>query len=225
MFVSSPIGLGHARRDIAIARELRARVPGLEIDWLAQEPTRRALEVAGERVHPLSDHLMSEAGHIDAWAGEHELWVFEAIRRMEEVLVANYMVFRDLVHAEDYDLWVADEAWELDHFLHENPGDKRAPFVWMTDFVGWIPLPEHGEQRGVAGRRPQRGDGRARRGRRRPCATCRCSSANPATSCPTRSAPTSRASPTSRAGTSPSPGRSWIPCPPTAAATTSPWSW
>ena len=38
LFVSSPIGLGHARRDVAIARELRALHPDLEIDWLAQDP-------------------------------------------------------------------------------------------------------------------------------------------------------------------------------------------
>ncbi|MGH2815352.1 MAG: alpha/beta fold hydrolase, partial [Actinomycetota bacterium] len=35
LYLSSPIGLGHARRDLAIARELRRQVPGLEIDWLA----------------------------------------------------------------------------------------------------------------------------------------------------------------------------------------------
>src|SRR5690606_21122157 len=38
LFVSSPIGLGHAQRDVAIARELRRLVPGLEVDWLAQHP-------------------------------------------------------------------------------------------------------------------------------------------------------------------------------------------
>ncbi len=32
LFVSSPIGLGHAWRDVAIADELRRAVPGLEID-------------------------------------------------------------------------------------------------------------------------------------------------------------------------------------------------
>ena len=43
LFVSSPIGLGHARRDVAIAQELRALHPDLEIDWLAQDPvTARA---------------------------------------------------------------------------------------------------------------------------------------------------------------------------------------
>jgi predicted glycosyltransferase len=146
VYVSSPIGLGHVGRDLEIAAELRARVPGLEIDWLAQPPTRGVLEAAGERVHPLSDALLSEAAHIDAWAGDHELWVFECIRRMDEILLANYMVFRELVRAEPYDLWIGDEAWELDHFLHENPEDKRAPFVWLTDFVGWLALPEHGER-------------------------------------------------------------------------------
>ena len=43
-----------------------------------------------------------------------------------------------------YDLWIADEGWEIDHFLHEHPALKAAPFVWMTDFVGHLPLAEGG---------------------------------------------------------------------------------
>jgi pimeloyl-ACP methyl ester carboxylesterase/predicted glycosyltransferase len=146
LYVSSPIGLGHARRDLAIARALRERAPGLEIDWLAQEPTSRALEAAGERVHPASRQLWSEVEHIDAWSGDHTLRAFESIRHMDEILTANYMLFRDVARAEPYDLWIGDEAWELDHYLHENPEDKIAPFAWLTDFVGWLPLPEYGER-------------------------------------------------------------------------------
>jgi hypothetical protein len=97
-------------------------------------------------VHPRSTELASEAVHIDAFGADHELWAFEAIRQMDEVLLANYMVFREVAHAEPYDLWIGDEAWELDYHLHENPEDKRAPFVWLTDFVGWLALPEHGER-------------------------------------------------------------------------------
>src|SRR5262249_46834126 len=37
-----------------------------------------------------------------------------------------------------------DEAWELDYFLHENPELKRAAYVWLTDFVGWLPMPDGG---------------------------------------------------------------------------------
>ncbi|HEY2812266.1 MAG TPA: alpha/beta hydrolase, partial [Acidimicrobiales bacterium] len=47
LFVSSPIGLGHARRDVAIAEELRRHHPDLEIDWLAQHPVTRMLEETG----------------------------------------------------------------------------------------------------------------------------------------------------------------------------------
>ena len=38
LWVCSPIGLGHVLRDLAIARALRAQVPDLEIEWLAQPP-------------------------------------------------------------------------------------------------------------------------------------------------------------------------------------------
>ena len=146
LLVSSPIGLGHARRDIAIARELRRLAPGLEIDWLAQHPLTAALEAAGERVHPASRELASESGHLEAAAGPHTLNVFQAIREMDEILLANYMVFRDAAREQPYDLWIGDEAWDVDHFLHENPEDKLAPFVFLTDFVGWLPLPEGGER-------------------------------------------------------------------------------
>jgi pimeloyl-ACP methyl ester carboxylesterase/predicted glycosyltransferase len=145
LYLSSPIGLGHVRRDLAIAGELRKRHPGLEIEWLSQSPVTDFLEQAGERIHPASEWLASESGHIESESGEHDLHAFQAIRRMDEILVANFMVFDDLVREREYDLWIGDEAWDLDHFLHENPGLKRAPFVWMTDFVGWVPMADGGD--------------------------------------------------------------------------------
>jgi pimeloyl-ACP methyl ester carboxylesterase/predicted glycosyltransferase len=144
LYVSSPIGLGHVRRDLAIAAELRARHPGLQIDWLAQHPVSLVLEERGERVHPASRWLASESSHIESEAGEHDLNAFQAIRRMDEILVANFMVYHDLVSDEPYDLWIADEGWDVDYFLHENPELKRAPYAWLTDFVGWLPMPDGG---------------------------------------------------------------------------------
>jgi pimeloyl-ACP methyl ester carboxylesterase/predicted glycosyltransferase len=144
LFVSSPIGLGHARRDLAIAVELRALVPGLQIDWLAQDPVTRVLEAEGERIHPASRYLSNESQHLESESGEHDLHVFQAWRRMDEILVANFMVFHDLVREEAYDLWVGDEAWEVDYYLHENPELKQAAYAWLTDFVGWLPMPDGG---------------------------------------------------------------------------------
>ena len=144
LYLSSPIGLGHARRDVAIADELRKRHPDLEIDWLAQHPVTEVLAEHGERIHPASAELAGESPHIQSEASEHELNVFQAFRRMDEILVSNFMVFHDLVREERYDLWIGDEAWELDYFLHENPEQKSAPYVWLSDFVGWLPMPEGG---------------------------------------------------------------------------------
>ena len=146
LYVSSPIGLGHVWRDIAIADELRRQVPGLEIQWLAQEPVTTVLRAREESIHPLSSELASESDHIDREAGEHDLHAFNALRRLDEIFVANFMVFHDLVRSEDFDLWIADEGWEVDHFLHENPELKTAPYVWLSDFVGYLPMPAGGER-------------------------------------------------------------------------------
>jgi pimeloyl-ACP methyl ester carboxylesterase/predicted glycosyltransferase len=145
LYLSSPIGLGHGRRDIAIARELRKLHPDLEVDWLAQDPVTRLLEACGERVHPSSARLASESRHIELESGEHELKAFQAIRRMDEVLTANFMIFQDAVEEGGYDLVIADEAWDIDHYWHEHPELKKAKLAWFTDFVGYVPMPSGGE--------------------------------------------------------------------------------
>jgi pimeloyl-ACP methyl ester carboxylesterase/predicted glycosyltransferase len=146
LYISSPIGLGHAQRDVAIADELRKLRPDLELDWLAQHPVTAVLESRGERIHPASALLANESHHIESESAEHDLHCFQAIRRMDEILLANFMVFHDLVRDDQYDLWIGDEAWELDYYLHENPEEKRAAYVWLTDFVGWLPMPDGGDR-------------------------------------------------------------------------------
>ena len=144
LFVSSPIGLGHVRRDLALADALRQLVPDLQIDWLTQEPATRVLEEHGERIHPRSRDLASEVAHVEleSHPREHALHAFQAYRRMDEILVANFMTFHDAVRDTPYDLWIADEGWDVDYFLHENPELKTAPYVWLSDFVGWLPMDE-----------------------------------------------------------------------------------
>jgi pimeloyl-ACP methyl ester carboxylesterase/predicted glycosyltransferase len=144
LYICSPIGLGHAQRDVAIADELRKLHPDLQIDWLAQHPVTKVLEARGERIHPASAELANESGHIESESAEHDLHCFQAWRRMDEILLANFMVFHDLVTTEQYDLWIGDEAWELDYYLHENPELKSAAYVWLTDFVGWLPMSDGG---------------------------------------------------------------------------------
>ena len=145
LYLSSPIGLGHGRRDIAIARELRRLHPDLGVDWLAQDPVTRLLDAGDEQVHPLSARLASETRHIELESGEHELHCFQALRRMDEVLIKNFMIFQDAVEQGAYDLVIADEAWDIDHYWHEHPELKKAKLAWLTDFVGYVPMPSGGE--------------------------------------------------------------------------------
>ena len=130
------------RRDRGRATKLH---PDLEIDWLAQHPVTAVLEARGERVHPASEWLSNESGHMESESAEHDLHCFQAWRRMDEILLANYMVFHDVVRDDQYDLWIGDEAWELDYYLHENPEEKRAAYVWLTDFIGWLPMEDGAE--------------------------------------------------------------------------------
>ncbi|MDT4893171.1 MAG: hypothetical protein QOE97_2206 [Pseudonocardiales bacterium] len=147
LWVCSPIGLGHVLRDLAIARSLRTLVPDLEIHWWAQPPVTAVLEAAGEIIHPASAELASESAHWETEATHHDLHAFYAFRRMDEIFCANYMLFDDVVRETPYDLWVGDESWEVDHFLHENPERKIAPYAFLTDVIGFLPVDPDGDPR------------------------------------------------------------------------------
>ena len=95
---------------------------------------------AGEIIHPASSDLVSESAHWESEAAHHDLPAFYAFRRMDEILCANYLLFDDVVVRDTpYDLWVGDERLEVDYFLHENPERKIAPYVFMTDVIGFLP--------------------------------------------------------------------------------------
>jgi pimeloyl-ACP methyl ester carboxylesterase/predicted glycosyltransferase len=146
LFISSPIGLGHVQRDLAIARELRRLQPDLAIDWFTVDPAARYLQQEGERLHPITQRLANESRHFENVAGEHDLQAFFALRTMDEIVSHNFMTFVDLIEAEHYDIVIGDEAWDVDYFYHENPELKRQPYVFLTDFVGCLPMEEGNER-------------------------------------------------------------------------------
>ena len=73
LYIRDSIGLGHAARDLAIARELRALNPEVEIMWLAGKPARRLIAEAGETLLPETEAFAHETGvadierHPDHW--------------------------------------------------------------------------------------------------------------------------------------------------------------
>ena len=164
LWVSSPIGLGHVLRDIAIARALReTSATSRSTGW----PSRRSPPCSRPRARSCTRPAPScrprpRTGR--ARRPQHDLHAFYAFRRMDEILCANYMLFDDVVRETSYDLWIGDESWEVDHFLHENPERKIAPYAFLTDVIGFLPVDPRRSPRGRALRRLQRRDDRA------PCA-------------------------------------------------------
>jgi len=142
LWLSSPIGLGHIQRDIAMARRLRELHPDVTVDFLAADPAAGVVEAAGERLHPATARLLNESAHFESVARDHDLHAFNALWDMDAIMANNFLVFADAAEGGDYDLWVGDEGWDLDYYLHENPGVKRAPYAFVTDFIGMLPMTE-----------------------------------------------------------------------------------
>jgi pimeloyl-ACP methyl ester carboxylesterase/predicted glycosyltransferase len=136
LWISSPIGLGHVKRDLAIAAEIRKKMPNVSIHWLSVNPVRSVLEGIDEEIHPLSNALLDESGHFESHGKAYSLNATEAYWEMDKLLNTNFMVFCDAVRENQYDIIVGDESWEVAEYLHYNPSLKTAPFVFITDFVG-----------------------------------------------------------------------------------------
>ena len=168
------------------SRSCARREPGVQVDWLAQHPVTAMLGgpwrtrtpgvgLAGQRVRALGERGRRprparvpggpadgrDPGATTSWSSP--TWS----------------------HDEPYDLWVGDEAWDVDYFLHENPELKRTA-VRLADRLRRLAADARRRHRGGrADRRLQRRDGRAdrpvpaaarpgavrRRTRRRACPT------------------------------------------------------
>ena len=114
-------------------------------------PRTRSPRVLGRRaasaIHPASALLANESAHIESESAEHDLHCLpgdpadgrDPGRQLHGLR-------RRRARASATTSWIGDEAWELDYYLHENPELKRAPFAWLTDFVGWLPMPDGGER-------------------------------------------------------------------------------
>jgi hypothetical protein len=134
-------------RDIAIARELRQRLPTCEIGWLAAESARRVLSEFGEALHPACARWSDETEVLEAAAGDFSLNLMSpayllraagrrAFARFLAAAKRNVAVFDEATGGGAVDLAIGDETYELAVALTRNPALKRVRFVLILDFVG-----------------------------------------------------------------------------------------
>ena len=101
--------------------------PDLEIDWLAQHPVTAVLEGAASGSTRPARVLASESR------------TSTRVRRARPARLPGdpadgrdprrqlHGLPRSRPRGAGYDLWIGDEAWDVDYFLHENPELKRPP--------------------------------------------------------------------------------------------------
>jgi hypothetical protein len=137
LYISGSIGLGHVRRDLAIARELRRLDPEVEIMWLAGEPARHLIAEAGETLLPESAAYGDETGVAEDAAQEFSLNLLGRFAlRAQGAWKRAVATFEEVSAKYPYDLLIGDETYEIDAALEKRPELKKAPFVMIYDFVG-----------------------------------------------------------------------------------------
>src|SRR5215211_2362851 len=137
LFISGSIGLGHARRDLAVARELRRLNPGVEIVWLAGEPARQVIAEAGETLLPESVVYGDETDVAEDAAEGFSLNLLGRFAwRAQSVFKHTVATFEEVSARHPYDLLFGDETYEIDAALAKRSEFKKSPFVIISDFVG-----------------------------------------------------------------------------------------
>jgi predicted glycosyltransferase len=151
LYISGSVGLGHARRDLAIARELRRLDPEVEIAWLAGEPARQVIAEAGEKLLPESVAYGDETAVAEDTA---EGFSFNLLGRFamraRSAFERTVATFEEVSAKYPYDLLIGDETYEIDMALANRPELKKAPFVMIYDFVGMDAMSRNPLERLVA---------------------------------------------------------------------------
>lgn len=138
LFISSSIGLGHAARDLEIAREMKKRNPDIEISWLAGDPARRVIKEAGENLLPECELLGKDSYLAEKVSNGFKMNVNKYLFRVLLEWRKSIFATRRLTKEKKFDLIIADEAYELILAFLFFPGiKKKAPFVMIYDFFGF----------------------------------------------------------------------------------------
>lgn len=136
LYISGSLGLGHIKRDLVIARELRALRPDVELFWLASHPATVLIEEAGEALHPEAASYANDNEPAEQAAQGGELNLLKYLMRASKDWRKNVETYDRITAEEHFDLVIGDETYELLVGFMKNPRLKRSPFVMIYDFIG-----------------------------------------------------------------------------------------
>ena len=133
----SSVGLGHARRSLAIAQKLRSLRPDvkLQIDFLAAEPALSFLKKSGERLLPESSNLESLSYFMEKDSKEGKIPDMSKVAsESEKGAKRNYTIIKPILM--DYDVLIQDEFAEtLFSFMWDKQPSLPPKRVVTTDYI------------------------------------------------------------------------------------------
>jgi UDP-N-acetylglucosamine:LPS N-acetylglucosamine transferase len=138
LYVSGSIGLGHVARDLAIAHQLRAMEPRIELYWLAGSPASDVLAAKGEILAPEFMKYQCETDQAEAAAHGGHLSLTKYVYRALGCWLHNARVLGEAAKCGQYNAIVGNETYEVivAYVLGMKVLPDDIPFIMMYDFYG-----------------------------------------------------------------------------------------
>jgi len=139
LYVSGSLGLGHVTRDVAIARELRALEPEVEVQWLAASPASDFLAAKGEKLVPEGSSYRCETDLAERTAGDgHSLSLTTYVYRALGAWLHNAKVIGRAARRGGFNAIVGNETYEIivSYVFGNNVLPSGVPYIMMWDFYG-----------------------------------------------------------------------------------------
>jgi UDP-N-acetylglucosamine:LPS N-acetylglucosamine transferase len=138
LYASGSIGLGHVTRDLAVARELRALDPRVEVHWLAAPPAFDVLANGGEILVPECASYRCETDQAEAAAHGSRLSLTTYVYRALGCWLHNARVLGDAAKRDRFDIIIGNETYEVvvAYVFGMNVLPADVPFIMMYDFFG-----------------------------------------------------------------------------------------
>jgi len=141
LYISGSLGLGHIVRDLAITKELRRQNPEVEVYWLAAHPASLLLKEAGEKLLPEAELYADD--NIPAENAVEQGFRLNVLKYVSSAMgdwAQNVKAFEQAISREQFNLVIADEAYEIVVALENKRVQTNAPFVMIYDFIGNVSM-------------------------------------------------------------------------------------
>jgi hypothetical protein len=133
LFLPSHIGLGHVTRDYRIYKELmRISKDNIKVEWCSPPPPYIFLKNIDLDSIETCKRLFSMSIMAEEYIDKKLLYRPWTLPRYFKYLHNNYKIIKNVIDAENYDLIVGDETWEL---VLDGDREILKKTIFLTDIV------------------------------------------------------------------------------------------